>query len=301
MSSVARGLPGEHHPDLLEGNAGAIVALVRVYEQDGDQAALDAALELGRELLSATPDRVPAGARLLPLTGFAHGTAGIGLALLELAAATGELEFRAAADRCFAYEEAFFDPARGNWPDLRGVVADQYGRPVGSPGFMTAWCHGAPGIGLSRLRAMELDPERAAAYEPAARAGLRTTVDALEADLEDPATDYCLCHGIAGHADIALIASRVLGEPELERRAVRTMERLGAMAVHDQAEPDPSLFTGSAGVGYALLRFDDPARLATVLLPGEVGSRPPRLASRRKRTSRGGREPAASGLESSTR
>lgn len=42
-----------------------------------------------------------------------------------------------------------FSPLVMNWPDLREfeIQADKLGRVP----FTTAWCHGAPGIGLARL------------------------------------------------------------------------------------------------------------------------------------------------------
>lgn len=274
ISSIARDLPGEHLADLVEGNAGAVIALLRIHEQTGEPRLLDAAIELGLELLKTTPGpRLAAGTAPPPLTGLAHGAAGVGLALLELFAATGDETLRDAADRHFGYELACFDSARRNWPDFRGLARDEAGLPVGEPGYMTAWCHGAPGIALARLRAMEIDVERASSYEPAARAGLATTVQAIERDLVETPEEICLCHGLAGLAEVVLVGARVLNEPALEEVAMLGMERLLELtATESRRRLDPSLFTGDAGVGYALLRFDHPERFATLLLPGEPGA-----------------------------
>src|SRR5581483_159266 len=86
----------------------------------------------------------------LPLTGFAHGAAGIAIALLKLSRVTGITEFGDAAIEAFAYERGLFDSTYSNWPDLRDSVIG-----AGQPGFSTSWCHGAPGIGFSRLMAMD--------------------------------------------------------------------------------------------------------------------------------------------------
>ena len=59
------------------------------------------------------------------LTGFSHGTAGIGCALLELFHATGDLESRKAAEAAFHYDDRWYDPEMQDWPDLREGPAAQ--------------------------------------------------------------------------------------------------------------------------------------------------------------------------------
>src|SRR5262249_7884271 len=123
----------------------------------------DLAIVLAEELLQVDPSRSgvraarPDRASRSELedftpSGFSHGAAGLALALLELHSITGRLDFRDAARRAFDYEETLFDPHRGNWADLR--------RPSGTSRFELAWCNGAPGIALARLRAAVLDPDR---------------------------------------------------------------------------------------------------------------------------------------------
>jgi lantibiotic modifying enzyme len=77
-----------------------------------------------------------------PLAGLSHGAAGIAWALLALFARTGEERFRTAARGGIAFERSVFSTEAGNWRDLRDP---EHAR------FPTAWCHGAPGIGLARL------------------------------------------------------------------------------------------------------------------------------------------------------
>jgi lantibiotic modifying enzyme len=75
--------------------------------------------------------------------------------LLEVAAITGQAELGRIADRAFAYERSLFDAGVRNWPDLqtrRGANRGSFG-PASYP---VAWCHGAAGIALARLRAYEL-------------------------------------------------------------------------------------------------------------------------------------------------
>jgi class II lanthipeptide synthase len=278
------GLDGEHPLDVIGGNAGAIPALLGLHRATGDARLLAGAVALGEEILAAAvrdgegwtwPNLRLSGIDAVPmLTGISHGAAGVGLALLELFAATGHEPFLAAGRGAFTYEDQCFDGERGNWPDFRtGRLPEKRGTPSDEPAFMTAWCHGAPGIALSRLRAMDLDPARRGAYEAAARVGLATTVENLQQRLAEPDADASLCHGVCGLVDVLLVAAEVLGEPEHRRRAEEALRRL--VAKHgDPGDwpsgalsrgPNPSLMLGEAGVGYTLLRCFDPGCLPSVL------------------------------------
>jgi len=85
------------------------------------------------------------------LSGLSHGSAGIALALLQLAALTGEERFRTAAKEAIRYERKLFSSEAGNWLDLRDQNKEVQPEGDSAAKFMTAWCHGAPGIGLARL------------------------------------------------------------------------------------------------------------------------------------------------------
>ena len=124
MGRTAPGLGRES--DLLSGKAGVIVSLLLLWREFGWPEARDVAVRLGHQLLrdarktaagySWASVNIP-GRR--NLTGLSHGSAGVGLALLELAATVEEAPFRAAAIRAFDYERRYFDPDTGNWRDFR--------------------------------------------------------------------------------------------------------------------------------------------------------------------------------------
>ena len=142
-----------------------------------------------------------------PLTGFSHGAAGISWALLELAAQTGEDRFRTAALGGIAYERGVFSADVENWPDLRVVDTDS--NQAQTVPFAVAWCHGAPGIGLARMRCRRLldDP----IFDSEIHAALRTTI------AHGFGFNQSLCHGDLGNLDLLLEAQRVLarGQGEL--------------------------------------------------------------------------------------
>jgi hypothetical protein len=127
---------------------------------------------------------------------------------------------------------------------------------------MSAWCHGGPGIGLSRLRAYQLlgDP----VYLEESRASFGT----VERSIDDGVgMNYSLCHGRGGNAETLLEGARILDEPALLDPAKATA-LAGIEKYEDAGEPwpcgtmgsvqDPGLLLGEAGIGMFILRLARP-------------------------------------------
>jgi lantibiotic modifying enzyme len=280
QAACAAPLPPDVEVDVIGGVAGAIPALLSVHRRRPADALVDAAVRFG-DVALARANRGPHGAswggaaapNAPDLTGFAHGAAGVAHALLELFAATGEARFRATAEEAFRYERHWFSAQQGNWPDLREYV-DEPGGP--GPSYALGWCHGAPGIGLSRARAFELLGDRALRDE--AEVAARTTAAGFPQLAAPPYGNFSLCHGAAGNADLMLEADRVLGgaewrtaAEEVGRRGVEKYERAGvpwAGGVTGGGE-SPALMLGAAGTGYFYLRLADPEATppVTIVLP----------------------------------
>jgi type 2 lantibiotic biosynthesis protein LanM len=251
--------------DLIGGSAGAIAVLLHLYRARGGLRWLEAAARHG-DLLLAEAERADNGWSWKTshgsrnLTGFSHGTAGIGWALCELWNATGEARFRAAALEAFRYERSCFNPSAPGWPDYR----------LDPPTYPGVWCHGLGGIAFSRLRAWQLLGHDDLLEE--ARIALATVVDRLNLD-----ASFCLCHGAGGNADLLLYAAHVLGKEHWRDRAI-ALGREAAAYFERRGQPwrcglpesneMPGLMLGMAGIGYFYLRLADPARIPTVLLPG---------------------------------
>src|SRR4051812_1197913 len=153
--------------DLISGLAGVALGLQSIGAELGQTAApslQSIARRLRAEAVaqtwgSAWPS-ADGGDAAPPLLGLGHGAAGIALALAEIGAASADADAERASADGFEYERGWFDAVRGAWPDLRvGVDGD------GHSGWMTAWCHGALGIGLSRLRLASLTGSFAARAE----------------------------------------------------------------------------------------------------------------------------------------
>lgn len=276
-------LRGEHLLDTLGGNAGAVPALLALARRPGFEHCLELARACGEDLCGAAvrdgevcywEAKKASGSVFTspPMTGLSHGASGMALALFELYAQTGETKFLHTARAAFAYEDLLFSPAQSNWVDVRFPYADYGSGLTGS--FQTSWCHGAPGIGLARLRAAALDPEQSADHEQKARAALATTVAAVEQNLQAPRFDATLCHGLAGLSEILLIfaeafdddsrrelASNVTGE--LIRRYAETGDWPGGNMT---GGVNPTLMIGVSGIGHHLLRLHAPRAVPPLLI-----------------------------------
>ncbi len=215
-------LTADRRLDIEGGLAGGLLALLALHQATGERGALESARAAG-ELLLARAEEVAGGVAWCgeigrPLAGFAHGAAGIARALAALGMALGDRRFEEAARAALAFEATLFDAARGNWRVVLSKGAQ--GEPRAT--WMTAWCHGAPGIGLSRalLDGDRFGPRRVEELEVA----MATTAAA------GVSGDDHLCCGGAGRAAILALAAA------LERRSDwRSAAESIALAMLDRA------------------------------------------------------------------
>jgi lantibiotic biosynthesis protein len=269
--------------DVVGGRAGAIAPLLWLATLPDGSALEAAAIRYAEQLAAAaiTDDNVwrwdnerAAGAKIggVPLCGFAHGSSGMGLALIECGVHCGRRDWIEGGLAAFRYEDRLFDADRHNWPDLR-----EYGPRPGdgaSPraSFMVAWCHGAAGIGLARLRALRLLPRRKKELAVGVRRALSATAATFKATPEY--ADASPCHGRAGLAETLLYATEILGDRRYAAQASKRWTASVRARPADASWPcgvasgrnNPSLMLGYAGIGYALLRADRPRQTPSLLV-----------------------------------
>ncbi|WP_170110746.1 lanthionine synthetase LanC family protein [Flavilitoribacter nigricans] len=266
----------DYNLDMIDGCAGAIPALIKLarnYPSDPLEQLLD---RMGSYLLNRAVDE-PHGCSWKTLekgtkanlTGFAHGTSGIALALLELGHFQKNEAYIEAALAGFAYEESHFSEAEQNWPDFRDMSMYLPGEEEKTY-YGNAWCHGAPGIGLARLRAYELTGKEI--LKTYAQRAVNTTIDHF--DLTSLG-NYSLCHGLFGNAETLLYASETLQDKtyrELVESAgyemIEQVERKGTPPANGtQTEYfTPDMMLGLAGIGYFYLRLYDAGQFESVLM-----------------------------------
>lgn len=277
--------------DIMSGAAGTLLGAVSLHEGFGP-VALDVARVCGEQLLAQSRHGAggwswfPSNANARDLTGLAHGAAGIAHALLELFVATNDESYRFAAEQGFAYEREF--RTGDNWLDLRHTAAFQYVRrhpttpaharreaaevPPYAAKTMTAWCHGAPGIALTRLRAYALLGREI--YRADAEMAVKTVRDALLR--RAPSGDFSLCHGAAGLSETLLLAATVLDDTDAETDARRIAAHACRYELAGAPWPsgtlngsyEPSLLLGEAGIGLHYLRLASPDVPSVLLVTG---------------------------------
>jgi type 2 lantibiotic biosynthesis protein LanM len=242
--------------DILNGVAGLIGPLLRSGHPQGLELAsvcgerlLDAQLEAGGWLF---------GGNKTALTGFSHGAAGMAAALARLAQESSDQRFAEAAQRAVTYERSVYVHEHGNWPDFRSISE--------STRFMISWCHGAPGILLSRLVLNEagLADDHTAAELEAARACTLASLEQLATQRSDQAAH--LCCGVFGLSALlrldAAMNSRDLSElvAQAEVGLIKASEARGEysfFSVENGSINLPGLFTGKAGVALAMQEVAD--------------------------------------------
>jgi lantibiotic biosynthesis protein len=277
---VDRPADGHGDADLLSGLAGRVLGLLILSGMLARTDLVERAGALADRLLATVIAgdgwycwAPPKGASSRPLAGISHGAAGIGQALLELSHRTGEARYRRVGELAFAYERHLFDPVRRNWPDLRDVPRRANRR---GASFMSTWCHGAPGIALSRLRAYQLYRDEACRDE--AVEGIAATSRTLDHALSTRSGNYSLCHGLAGNGEVLWQAGEILGDTPGWTALVEKVAEAGLEhhAQRDRPWPcgtrqgtTPSLMCGLAGIGLFYLRLHKPSVPSILLLkPG---------------------------------
>ena len=259
--------------DVFGGVAGALLGLLTVHEAIGPEspsgsALLDRARQCGDVLLQkrrpqASGHRVWHGSGNPPRAGFAHGQSGIAHALMRLHARAPDDAYRDAAVEALDYEHEVWSHQYVKTLDF------SFARSQNDQRALSWWCAGAPGMALARVAAGE-GVESASIREAACAA-----LNSLQ-QLEIRERDH-LCCGNAGAIEALHVGGRRLGRrawvDEAKERAVAVVKRAaqnGTFAFSRHAPPtsvlQPSLFKGSAGVGYTLLRFVRPDLVPCVLL-----------------------------------
>lgn len=264
----------DEHLDVLEGASGCIGALLALYKCTASENALAIAIRCADRLV-ARAEPMSGGVAWKtnnaeaqkPLAGFSHGVAGITWALMEIFAVTGDVRYRQTALDGIVYERTLFIPEAGNWQDIRDLKEEEWDDPA-KQRFMVAWCHGAVGVGLARLRALShVDAADAADIRAEIRVALKTTLE------RGFGLNHCLCHGDLGNLELLFQASQVLDDSDLARQTYQTatsildsIDKHGFLCGVPMGVETPGMMTGLAGIGFGLLRLAEPARVPSVLI-----------------------------------
>lgn len=256
--------------DIIGGAAGCVPTLIHLYHHFPLKEIYDTATRCGDWLLANAQPMHEGVAWLakdsdeVPLAGFSHGASGIAWSLVLLGEFTSDPRFFKAARQALVFERTLFCHERKNWRDRRADPTKKSLRDQESS-FMTAWCNGAPGVGLSRLGMLgKVDDDGLLKDEISV--AVSTT---LHDGFDDNAS---LCHGDLGNLIFLQEAAMLLRDD-----ALLELTRERAMIIIDRFEDkgfvcgtplhveSPGLMTGLAGIGYALLRLALPHKVPNIL------------------------------------
>lgn len=269
-------IPNDRLYDFIGGAAGAFAVLFSIYEQSGDPKALEGAESCIRHLQEHVI-RVPEGFGWRSpfddhlLTGFSHGVSGIIASMARWHAFSKDSSVTEYIEKGLAYERNFYSESERNWVTPgRGTTSN-------------AWCHGAPGILLSRLILMESGFGSPQVQEDI-RAALSTTIE------KGFGNNRSFCHGDFGQLEILRYAEKILKQPSIGRIISQIEMQLLS---HMKEKPwnkgltrgmeNTGLLIGIAGVGYGLLQS-----FAPNLLPSLLQLRSLSVNSLENRLTRGG-------------
>ncbi len=215
---VKRACEQDTRYDLLSGNEGWILVLLKLYQITEEEGYLYEAVRTGEILWKQRTERKNGCGWLcasenVPLAGMAHGNSGGIMAYAGLLKSTG------------------------NWKYVES--------------HSNAWCHGGSGILLSRIRLAEVEEFR---NNERVRKDIERGIRCLMKWEKDD--NVCICHGLAGKYMIMKECERVLEREDLKAESVRLRQRLLELEkIPVQEYYSTSFMAGIAGAGIALLPF----------------------------------------------
>ncbi|GAA5530717.1 type 2 lanthipeptide synthetase LanM family protein [Herpetosiphon gulosus] len=256
--------------DLMAGAAGSLLVGLRIYAHTPSSELYASLLACGDHLLASSQAeaigrswQTITDAEQPALGGLAHGTAGIAWALIELAQLTNDQRYRACGLQALAYDNSLFVAEQQNWRDIRTAKTKGNQQTDDLVLCMAAWCHGASGIGISRLgMAQCLDD---ATIDHDLQQALSTTLK------QGFGMNHSLCHGDFGNLALIQAAAKHYADQQLQAQAQTLASEIFASiqrggyrcGVQYGAQP-PGLMTGIAGIGYGLLQQAAPACVPSV-------------------------------------
>ncbi|EOO58623.1 type 2 lantibiotic biosynthesis protein LanM [Bacillus cereus VD196] len=251
IEDISNLLQLDRHYDIIGGVAGLLLVLIKFYEITRDQDILEVAKSCGNFLINQAihinNNEVGwKGISQKLLTGFSHGNAGIIFALQRLYTYNKDEEIVNIIRKALSFENN--NKVNTFWIDLR-----KSNKQIDA---MT-WCHGSPGILLSRL---ELQKSIHVSFSQQIQLDITFALsNILQHGFHN---DNSLCHGRIGNILILLQYARRVHDKKLQKASQNLIcEIVKEMRFESENPLNPreniGIMTGLAGVVYALLYVCD--------------------------------------------
>ncbi|HDX9591280.1 TPA: type 2 lantipeptide synthetase LanM family protein [Bacillus pseudomycoides] len=249
--------------DLLGGNAGVLLVLLKLYNITSDHKVLEIAKLCGEHLVESAIEIEKGIAwnsiiNKTPLGGFSHGVAGIAFSLYRLYIATDNEVYVNACKRALIYQDSLYKEDKGNWMDCRDHKnndSSQY-----------TWCNGGLGIILGYMEMWDIltDKQKEHVY-----LGIKSIIEnGFNTD-----TTHCLCHGDLGNYEIMRKISKQVENCALEKYLQNIkLKILDSIRLHgiecglSNKIEVPGFMVGLSGIGLSLLYLEDQSTPLTDIL-----------------------------------
>lgn len=204
--------------DLLSGNAGWIIVLMKFYEITKDKTILNYAIRVEKELwkhrtvLLNGIGWIQKKEKMI-LSGISHGNSGMILAYSYLLKNTRKKIYKKRIDLLLNYEDSLYSKKYENWMDLRKEKNSCYSSNV--------WCHGGSGILLSRLSLVQLEEYQS---NPIVKRDIERGLRRLSKWREEDR--LCICHGLSGIYLIFKACAKSLNNPKYLSEAEEVREKI---------------------------------------------------------------------------
>lgn len=241
-------------------DVGIIGVLISIYTKIDNVLMKNKALELSKKVFMKLKDSSIEIKDIPGITwnqkgyvGYAHGNAGIIAQIYRLYNITKDESIKILAEQAMLFERASYEETKNNW--RKTIEADL---------CSCAWCHGAPGILMSKLQLL-----RSGMADEIINKEIEVAIDSTIKD--GLKIHWCLCHGDMGNLAILKEAGIILNDDKLYKQAVCSIEDfieyfLDFMNTEQFKENEHNgLMTGLAGIGYEILRINREHELPNVL------------------------------------
>lgn len=258
--------------DIISGVAGLLKILINFKGASAQGIAFELAHICVKYILYHYPDPSVFQKNMLknsnikkPLLGFSHGVSGIAWALyyyyIEVKKSKKIYTW---IENALAYERRHFSNQYQNWPHLEDLGTLENLKDC----YPVKWCHGAVGIGFSRID-MYRQGWRDAHIVGEIEAAIQTTLSL------PPTRQLNLCHGTLGNLEFLEFAvkcnflNRVKYDNYIKKFAPNLTSKKNFVTEGHEKLFLPGVMTGKAGVAYSLIRIID-SDLPSILLLDKI-------------------------------
>lgn len=255
-----------HRQDIVSGNAGLLLAYIKLYELTKDQNSINMINYIYNHLIKIgfCKDKFINWdyQQYKKIIGFSHGSSGV---LYAISRAYPYLKNQTQAIKniksIIDYEKRFYEPKENNWYDLRFEEPN-----IGT----VSWCNGGLGVGMSRLELLK-NNLLTNSVKKDINNSINKVVDTQEHYLDT------VCCGNGGRIDFMLELKKLnLNDKKtdtyLKNIISKVIDRYKKcndfryFSNFDTEELNVGFFQGLSGIGYELIRYLNPQDFPSILL-----------------------------------